>query len=345
MADLQTTGVLVEQNQTFPRLLHILNGDSVRMTIENSAVPGKFSVWADALHEGPVPGGLSPEQFRQVRSTFWAANDWRSPNEEQTGMLERWDNGLASFSNYDEVVMWFEHDLFDQLILIHHLDFFARHNGGQTAVSLICIDRFPGVDPFLGLGQLNADQLSSLLGTRQPVTQEQLDLGRAAWTAFTSPDPMGLPQLISGDTSALPFLKAALLRFLEEYPSKPSGLPRTERQILTVLAAGPRSPERLFRAMYDLEQSVFMGDLSFWLRVKALADGPNSLVDLTVTERPDCLPTGEVKITDVGRAALKGEADWVTLNGIDRWLGGVHLQGREVAWRWDDEASRLTNSE
>jgi len=324
-------------------MLHILNGDSVRMTIENSLVPGAFSVWADALHDGPVPGGLLPEQFRKVRTTFWAANDWRTANVQPPDILERWDNGLASFSNYDEVVMWFEHDLFDQLILIHHLHFFARHNGGPTAVSLICIDRFPGVDPFFGLGQLNADQLSSLLGTRQRVTQEQLDLGRDAWAAFTAADPMALQQLVSGDTSSLPFLKAALVRFLEEYPSKMSGLPRTERQILTVLAAGPRSPESLFRAMYDLEQGVFIGDLSFWLRVKALADGPNPLVDLTVTDRPDRLPTGEIKITDVGRAVLNGENDWVALNGIDRWLGGVHLQGREVAWRWDDAASILTN--
>jgi hypothetical protein len=24
------------------------------------------------------------------------------------------------------------------------------------------------------------------------------------------------------------------------------------------------------------------------------------------------------------------------LNGIDRWIGGVHLQGHHVPWRWDD---------
>jgi hypothetical protein len=33
---------------------------------------------------------------------------------------------------------------------------------------------------------------------------------------------------------------------------------------------------------------------------------------------------------------LAGHADHVTLNGIDRWIGGVHLHGRHARWRWDD---------
>ena len=33
---------------------------------------------------------------------------------------------------------------------------------------------------------------------------------------------------------------------------------------------------------------------------------------------------------------LAGDADHVRLNGIDRWIGGVHLRGRYPRWRWDD---------
>jgi hypothetical protein len=48
-----------------------------------------------------------------------------------------------------------------------------------------------------------------------------------------------------------------------------------------------------------------------------------------------------VTITDVGRQVLEGRADHVKLNGIDRWIGGVHLAGNEAAWRWDREASKI----
>src|SRR5207302_9253508 len=124
-------------------------------------------------------------------------------------------------------------------------------------------------------GQLNEDQLASLLGTRQRVTSQQLELGRNAWRAFTSPDPAELEQLAHDNTSVLPFLAGALRRFLEEYPATRNGLPRTERQILTVLAAGPKSPANLFLAMYPLEERVFMGDGTFWDRLKRLVAGPH----------------------------------------------------------------------
>ena len=37
-------------------------------------------------------------------------------------LLARWDEGLDRYTGVDEVILWFEHDLFDQLCLIHHLD-------------------------------------------------------------------------------------------------------------------------------------------------------------------------------------------------------------------------------
>jgi hypothetical protein len=33
---------------------------------------------------------------------------------------------------------------------------------------------------------------------------------------------------------------------------------------------------------------------------------------------------------------LAADADLVALGGIDRWIGGVHLNGRAARWRWDE---------
>ena len=35
----------------------------------------------------------------------------------------------------------------------------------------------------------------------------------------------------------------------------------------------------------------------------------------------------EVQLTDFGRAVLPGNANAVAENGIDDWIGGVHLRG------------------
>jgi hypothetical protein len=46
-----------------------------------------------------------------------------------------------------------------------------------------------------------------------------------------------------------------------------------------------------------------------------------------------------------GRArVLAGKADHLALNGVDRWIGGGHLHGHGVRWRWDEGIEALTAS-
>ena len=50
----------------------------------------------------------------------------------------------------------------------------------------------------------------------------------------------------------------------------------------------------------------------------------------------------EVILTKNGAAVLDFYTDWLLLcGGIDRWLGGVHLQGQDAAWRWDRQSHVL----
>jgi hypothetical protein len=326
-----------------PNFLHVLNGDATRSTIERSEVPGDFMVWADVLHEGPVPSGLDDDELLAVRARFIASRGWAT-YQQAVETQRRWADTLSSFLDYDELILWLEHDLFDQLLLIRHLDWYGRQSRQSTPVSLICIGDFPGVARFDGLGQLNADQLASLFGTRQHVSSRQIELARSAWQAFRSDSPIPLLRFVERDTSALPFLNAALQRFLEEYPDIESGLPRTERKILEALVSGSRTPGSLFAESREGEEAVFMGDSPFWTRVQTLASGPAPLLQIKTAHARDQLPDGEVSLTPNGQRVLAGDADWIDLNGIDRWLGGVHLQ-THAQWRWDRERRTIVRSQ
>ena len=140
------------------------------------------------------------------------------------------------------------------------------------------------------------------------------------------------------DTSDLPYLKGALLRHLEQFPSSRNGLSRTERQILEITKGGGARVCAIFRASQDKEQAIFMGDLVFETYICRLADARVPLVKITRDETP--FWNAELAITSEGRAVLRAELDNLSLNGIDRWLGGVHLQGSRV-WRWDGEHGKL----
>ena len=59
------------------------------------------------------------------------------------------------------------------------------------------------------------------------------------------------------------------------------------------------------------------------------------LLEAQPTRRPTDRTTA-LRLTDTGARVLAGDADHVRLNGIDRWIGGVHLRGSSPKWRWDD---------
>jgi hypothetical protein len=331
------------QARPAPKLLHVLNGDCAADQLRLSGVPGQITLSADVLHEGPVPAGLPVERWRKVRARYLAESGYGDYDECLTRMSE-WDRELERYRSYDEVVLWFEHDLFDQLLLVRLLDWFSTQDLGLTKLSLISIGEHPEVPRFQGLGQLSPPQMADLMEIRQRVAPAQTVLARHAWRVFSAPEPVGIELLLRRDTSALPFLDGALRRHLEEFPSVRNGLSRTEEQALTVLAEGATSFDDLFRTVQALEERPYLGDTSFLRTLRELAARPWPLVRIEAGHNESTRAL-QVSLTDTGLGVLRGKQDWVRLHGIERWLGGVHLSGREAAWRWDARLGRMVSKD
>lgn len=306
-----------------PRFHHVTNGDAVSAVITAAGIPGTISVWGDILHQGPVPEGQSHDQLCAVRARYVADKGYAAYEDASTYLRQA--QGALDRPTYDELVLWYEHDLFDQLNLIQVLDRLAEHER-QVPRSLISIDGFPGHAKFHGMGELSAAELATLFPERRPITPEQVALARQAWAAFRSPTPDALERFVTTDTSALPFLGPALMRHLEEFPSERNGLSRTEQQLLELAEPRPISIVDAFRGNAGRERWFFIGDSSFWTVVVRLATSTPALLDVEIIEASNqALPHGTITITDIGRDVMNGCADSIALCGIERWLGGVHL--------------------
>lgn len=323
-------------------MLHITNGDSAAAGIRETGLEGKVLSWIDVLHEGPVPSDLDLAQLRTVRAQFIASCGWTS-FEEAVALFSRRDQVLAESLGQDEVILWFEHDLYDQLQLLQILDWFAHQELDRTKLTIICGAEY--------LGPSTVERLRERYPERQTVSQAQLELARAAWASFRSSDPIQLTDLLQQESSALPFLASALRRHLQQFPSQKNGLSRSENQALEVIASGATTLGQVYRqSHHDREEAVFLGDDTFAVYVERLSAGRKPLVlweDGQIIRAPRGRSRApefwesNVMLTPLGRAVLEGAADQVELNGIDRWLGGVHLSGTEARYRWDEGAQRL----
>ena len=299
------------------RFLHVANGTCTTRLIEAAGIPGALSIWADPLYEGPVPGGLTDTELLDVRRRYLGGpTDIDAVND-----LREWRATIERHESYDELILWFEHDLFDQLNLIQLLTWIREHVPATKPASLVCIGSFPGHPGFKGLGELTPDELASLVETRHRVGDEEDTLAKVAWQAFGEQTPEPLDHLRQGDTSAMPYLAAAVTRFLQEYPWTVDGLSRTERRLLELAGGGGITLAKAFRKMHEGEDAYYITDISLSALAAALSRTSPALLmfALESAENDEVLP-GAVRLTDTGRDVLAGQLDRVSC-GLDRWLG------------------------
>ncbi|HEY0528832.1 MAG TPA: hypothetical protein VGD02_08385 [Gemmatimonadaceae bacterium] len=316
------------------RRLNITNGDSAVGTLDDAGIAGKTIAWRDVLHEGPVDSSLSLSELSVIRAKFIASGGWDDFNH-ISGDFEERDRAIQHLDYFDEVVLWFEDDLYDQLQLIQLLDFFSDGIGSGKKLTLIQVDGY--------IPPLKPKELKELDDKRAAVTPDQLQLAERAWRVFGSAEPTGVASMLREDTSALPYLANAFRRHLEEFPSTVNGLSRSEREALTAIDAGYSTPVKSFLEVARQQESIFLGDMVFYSYLERLS--PSHAPLLTWSDgRPVVSPrisdardfvNGEMVVTPLGRDVIAGKRDWQTINKESRWLGGVEIPASPKCWRWD----------
>ena len=328
-------------------MLHVTNGSVVVTRLHDLGLPGRVLPWDDVLHEGPVRAGLDPAALRAERAVFLAGSFGGEAAEIERGLAAR-DQVLASASADDEVVLWFEHDLYDQLHLLQILDQLEH-------------PRVTGVLSDDYLGAQSAQTLREWFAARQPISTEDRRIARQAWTAFRSADPMDLVAFVErtstfaqgasvGRLGRFPHLIPALRRHLQQFPWVGTGLSRSQAQALAAVAGGAvRVRDAFWAANFPVEDAIFMGDSPWWHHVRPLIEAPRPLLEVRGLKPAkwddpawwhDDPAAPTLALTADGEAVLNGSADHSALNGIDRWLGGVHVTTTSP-WRWDDKKNSL----
>ena len=304
-------------------MLHVTNGDAAAEAIRSTGIDGDTLVWRDVLHEGPVPGGADERELREIRAGFLALCGWAGREQALAEFARRDARLAAAIAAREEIVLWFEGDLFDQLQLAQVLDRLAGARRGP---------RLSAVETDGYFGAMSTPELVAAYASARLYGEAQLELGRGAWAAFRSEDPRAIEELVAAGTVALPRLAEGLRRHLEQFPAVRTGVSRSERQALAALVDGPMAFDELFEESQRGEHRRFLGDSVFRLYLARLATPRAALVssadDLWL-------------ITDLGRAVHDGEQDWLARAPFDRWLGGARLVVPQRVWRWDEAAGRL----
>lgn len=323
------------------RTLHIRCGSDIRERLRDAGLTGDFLEYANPFCQGPVTGG--PDLVDR-RAAFLAASYGAALGVTAADLrarLEREEAGLAAANTYDRVVLWFEHDGYDQLILARCLERFAVL-GPPPVLEMVALNHFPGSARFIGLGQLPPEALHLLWAKRRVVPWADCRVGQGVWQALTAPEPDGLAALLRQGFGGLPHMAAAVRRHLQELPGTADGLGLTQRLILMALTERGCAAGDIWRVLVrETDPLPFLTDLMLWDMVGGLLGAADPAVTVDAPDAATTWPARRLALTVAGRDVLAGRRDWLSCGPAERWVGGVPIRPGAPAWRWDEGADAV----
>ncbi|MFH5923464.1 DUF1835 domain-containing protein [Roseomonas xinghualingensis] len=288
-------------------------GDDLR-----GRIPGEYFCLADPVCQGPAEGEFLPDYIS--RRAIFVAGHYGHDVAAVRARLDAEYATLRQLSGHERILLWFEHDLWDQAVLIRLLSLLADM---PVLAGRLHLMPAGGSRVFADLPQAELEAL-----VPEPLPWSAVEAGAEVWQAFVSPDPTALDRF---SRRALPFphLARAMRRHLQDLPWVTDGLGLTERLLMQGVADGAADEGALFRHLRKADPVFHVTDLITRDLLKRLSTGTRRLVSRDA-------PHG---LTPHGKAILAGEARYVP---APRFQAGVRV-GPGGGWWWNPRAAGVTD--
>ena len=331
------------------KTLHVVSGHSAAGCLKQALRVRNNSVLVgdNELHCGPAPmmGDLIAwHRMRKVYSDTLFETCLRATSDHPMPPTVTFGDEPESgphidgerLAEADEVVVWVTQGLADQLLLAWIVFLFDRFKFDHAKLRVVEFQETVQNWPLVTVGGLSPEAINRLNPGAKPLDPEQIEDLRKAWPAYTSSDPRRLTEYLA-EPSSLPYLHQAMAQLVRRYPDFRTGLSDWDAVLLQqTIENGPILLRVFGHAWATSETPDMVGEGYLFDRVTKLGgpDVASPLVSLSSGPPPENRP--HIEITDFGRKVLAGEANHVAENGIDDWIGGVHLTSDTVVFRDDD---------
>lgn len=306
------------------RYLHVLNGDATREVFDHSGIPGDKVVWREMLCEGKTPATRNMELFFEERAAYLQQQYGIDSTSYLRDLPETFQQ-LDAAAGYDEVVLWFEFDLFCQINLVFVLNYLRQSGMALPPLSIVQLDEHPDVPDFRGMGMLKPEHLPPLFEKRTRLQPDDLQLAQQVWEAYSQETPQALEALSQRSSRNLPYLGKALQAHLQRLPAVANGLNAVEHFFLDRLTLGKLREQALYYQFWNEMKIYGFGDFQLDVYIQRLQRAG-------VVERENQL----LSITSLGREVLAGEQNYLSFASQENvWLGGIPLA--HTPWRWDGD--------
>ncbi len=289
-------------------LLHITNGDNFTSKLESLDLKGDIITWREMLCEGKTLCNVGSESFWKTRFEFLNKNYKVSKSWFVEKTLKEY-RSLCNHKQQDQIVLWFEYDLFCQINMLAVLSWLKTHRR-HAEISLICSGKEDETDKLYGLSELSNEKLLDLYENRTFLTQDDIEFADYVWQLYCSDNPIRLENLIQYNNFQFEYLSEALKAHLKRFPTIKNGLNAIENRVLeTAFEEKPESRKELLGKILSNQGYYGFGDTQYERIITSLKPLFNSF--------------NPVKLTKKGRDVLSNRTNYYSqIRDNQLYLGG-----------------------
>lgn len=248
------------------KTIHVLNGDSTAKILENSEIKGAMVVWREMLSEGPLHKEVGSDAFWTKRYSYF---------EDEIGVdrLEYYDKTikeivkLEDVSNYNEVVLWFEYDLFCQINLIALCTYLLENYVKKANYYLVCTGNVQDKEQLQSLSNYSSEEFTTLYNTKITLSKASLEYAKECWNVYVENNFEELKKFNFNKSSKFQYLQLAMNQHLRRFPSE-NGLNEIENKILEIINLKALSKKEIVENLliWQRNNTVYgFGDLQYFL--------------------------------------------------------------------------------
>lgn len=292
----------------------------------------------DRFSCGPLASLTSIERWRQYRADYWHEifpnSDRRWWTDERSLAPRDILSDPEDLLTAEVVTLWLGSGLPDQLFLSWFVQFAELVGLDLTRVRVVQFRFHPATkEEIVEVGALDP-RAAATHPPATKLTSASIAELREGWTAITSVEPALLLRFLEAQADQPTVFSRAFKRLLGRFPDYDTGLNRWDFELLKRVPEGGTTEGALLAAVIDDSRAELdaVGDIYLSDRLRRLASLTIPQPVLTL-EDPSADLKGSVRLTGSGRDVLGYRAHFVEMNGIDEWVGGIHLQSAaERVW-------------
>lgn len=312
--------------------MHIVSGESAAGTFKQVFdIPhDEIFVFNDVLSCGPLREFSNIDVWKNYRAKFWSnVEDDNSLEENYFGLRMLYSSFYEEFENLNnasEFNLWIGTGLSDQLLLIFLVNTLDLLGLNLNKLRVFQFEKIQGGWPVQDLGLVSPEQFKN---HPDPyiLTEEQIAFSKSAWQAMVADDPEKYLRFITTKNECMPLLSKAMAYILLRYPKSINGLSYWDETLLkSTLDHGAKAAKIIAYSLTDCMDGLdWVGD--FYLFDRLINMGRLHLnvplVEVSAFNSP--MRYTEVRILPTGLNAFRENLNVIECNGIDDWVGGVHL--------------------